>query len=1309
MRSAIAIFVCVTALVAVNVYPLKAQSPEQLYQKGLVKEEGEGNLQDALNLYKQVADNVKADPSLRAKALLRSGMCYEKLGTAEAVKTYQRLLTNFPGQKNEVAVAWDRLSILVKSEEKIADIPVNPKFTKIKIQTQLSPVVRLSPDGKKLAYISDNKLWIIPLTGNAGTDLPGKPVQLITEGVNVSRSGHAWSGDGKWIAFNGTIAGDELKPENKKISIFIVPSSGGKPNKVIDCDRDAWIVNFNISLSPDGKYIAFSSVENGEQHIYLIQASGGTPRRLTEMQAREPLISPDGKLVAFVEDKNLGREGGNLWIVPVAGGVPVLVARATNASGLVWSPDGNKIAYTNPRNSRKIYFVQVPKNGEAPYNVVSIDIPDQIENLAPSPGWTPDNRIGILATIRIERALYTLPSKGGQASIVTNGDVTLQPRWSRDGNEIYYVTISDDEKLSLASVPVEGGIGKVFPVRSGGELVRQYSNQSGNRISPDGKTMISRAYTSADTLNVLGWINTKIWKISLDGKESKQITNHQDSLADVCPSWSPDGSKIAFTRVKFTKGDPPFKNMSIYIMSSDGSNAAPVIPETRHYILSPVWSPDGKMIAYLYKEREAPYLSYIRTIDLENREDRIIGKVSPDVWTSIELAWSPDSKRIAFNDAEYEVIKVMNIDNGEIKDIKTNLSDVKVFNLDWSPDGEQFVFRGSKGGNTEFWLLEDFLPLEKLAQNNEKEYLIESVGIRIKQIWTGPDVDNGGTVSPDGALLTFTDWNTGNLMLRDLKTGTNKSLTKNASWIKRHFAGNSAISKNGKQAVFSWFNEDNTSDLFLTEINSPSPHLISKSDKEELFPITWFSDNEVIVIRKKLTKTPSQVTVFNIPDGKFKELFSFELQKYPNVSCSPDEKYIAYDFPDDTNNGNWDINIIQADWNNAIPLIRHPANDKVLGWIPGRKELLFTSDRSGVWDLWAVPVEGGKSTGNVNRIFANIGEIRPMGFSQNGDYFYSHMSSNYYSFIAPFNPGKIEIKEKSATPLPGSGYLVKWSPDNQYLSYIKTVKAENLDHQWQLMIRELKTGKERTLAQNLKKVTTYSWAPDGKSILIIDRGLTNVFTRKDYKGGIYLNNILTGQTEQILDLSNIKFNPPDDDRHPLSDIQWSPDGKSIYYLLSSDRLVKRDLTTGEEQILYKNNLFEKFVLNVSPDGKTLLFGLFNPEEKKAHLYTMPADGGKEKEICAVQEKNAYRFNSAVWSPDGRYIYFLEGPDGTSNLWRIPAEGGTPEKVWHTKNLIGLISLNPDQEQIAYSIYKRETEIRKIENLVNEIEKVYSGN
>ena len=332
MKTIVLSTILITLLLGIDVMPSVAQSPEQLYQKGLMKEEGEGALQDAIDIYSTIADNSKADQSLQAKALLHIGMCYEKLGMQEAVKAYQRLVNNYPAQKNEVLLARERLSRLVQVADKNSEIPLLPKFTRIKMPTRLSFAAALSPDGKTLAHIADKKLWTTPLSGNIGPELPGNPVQVNTEGIEVEWTGLSWSRDGNWIAFNDIPLKNKTEKENNNQSIFIVSSGGGNPNKVIENYRDARVVNYRISLSPDGKKLAFSSVENGEQHIYLKQVDEGVPKQLADIQAREPVFSPDGKWIAFVEDKNLGRLGGSLWIVPAGGGVPRLVARAGNAS-----------------------------------------------------------------------------------------------------------------------------------------------------------------------------------------------------------------------------------------------------------------------------------------------------------------------------------------------------------------------------------------------------------------------------------------------------------------------------------------------------------------------------------------------------------------------------------------------------------------------------------------------------------------------------------------------------------------------------------------------------------------------------------------------------------------------------------------------------------------------------------------------------------------------------------------------------------------------------------------------------------------
>jgi Tol biopolymer transport system component len=587
--------------------------------------------------------------------------------------------------------------------------------------------------------------------------------------------------------------------------------------------------------------------------------------------------------------------------------------------------------------------------------------------------------------------------------------------------------------------------------------------------------------------------------------------------------------------------------------------------------------------------------------------------------------------------------------------------------------------------------------LSKLARPSEEPE--EPEGIRVKQVWKKPYTDSLGSVSPDGRLLAYVHWGEGDLAIHDLVTGEDRILTHTADTAKG-FAMGPTFSKNGKQIAYSWWNPNHTYDLLLVDVDHPSPRRLYRHEGEHVYPATWISDDELIFNRYNYQTKMAQVCSLSISDGTIHELKTFDIRKWSQLSCSPDEKSIAYDFANETDGGKFDINLLTTQGGNEISLVKHPANDRVLGWVPGRKEFLFISDRTGTWDLWAIPIDDGKPSGPIKRIYSDIGDVQPVGFTQNGDCFFGFSRRHFNSYVAPFNTETGALEENSGKPLLGSNLGVQWSPDGQSLIYVKL--NDKADSPLQLTIRDLKTGEERRLADNLSMTMSSCWSPDGNSILVV--GYEKSIRTKS--AGIYKVDVRTGQATQILNLSDYKdkINPPGDDAFPLSDAQWSLDGKSVFYLFFTDRLVKRDLTTGEEKVLYRHSRFDRSVLKLSPDGKSLLFAVRSPEDKKSHLYTMPVEGGNLKELCTAQE-SAY-FETGMWSPDGKYVYFTEMKDEGTSLWRIPAAGGIPQKTWQSKDRAEVFSFHPDGKQIALAIYERELEIRVIKNLVQELEKVY---
>ncbi len=511
---------------------------------------------------------------------------------------------------------------------------------------------------------------------------------------------------------------------------------------------------------------------------------------------------------------------------------------------------------------------------------------------------------------------------------------------------------------------------------------------------------------------------------------------------------------------------------------------------------------------------------------------------------------------------------------------------------------------------------------------------------------------------------------------------------------------NPTFSRNGKKIAYSWWNANHTYDLLIVDVDNPSPRRLYRHEGEHVYPAGWLSEDELVFVKHIYAAGTVQVCLLNISSGAIRVLKTFE-KVFPRVACSPDGAYIAMDYAD-TEGGKRDISLLAMDGSGEVPLVKHPADDRLFGWVPGRKEFLFISDRAGTWDLWAITVDGGRPSGEPKRIYNDIGQVDPMGFTQNGDCYFGFNRRNFYAYVAPFNVETGELQERSGRTLSGSIIGAQWSPDGRNLAYVKM--NERTPSPLQLTIQDLKTGEERQAAEDLGMSMSLCWSPDGNSILVTGVARDKIRTEGRPRGGILRVDVKTGQTTEVLNLSDYKdkFNPPADDAYPISDVRWSSDGKSIFYLFFTDRLVKRDLATGEEKVLYRHTRFERSVMDRSPDGKTLLFAVRSSEDKKSHLYTMPVEGGDVKELCTSQS-----IAMGLWSPDGKYAYFTEYKDGTT-LWRVPAAGGVPQEVWHSKDRAEVYGFNPDGKQLALSIYEREMEIRVIENLAEELDKVFKA-
>ncbi|HJP93310.1 MAG TPA: protein kinase [Pyrinomonadaceae bacterium] len=524
--------------------------------------------------------------------------------------------------------------------------------------TGKATMAAISPDAKLVVHVVNDggkrSLWTRQVATQSN-------IEIVPPAV-VTYRGLTFSPDGNYIYYCVSSKNAD------QIAVFRVSTFGGTPTKLLD-DVDGDIdhmVSATVSVSPNGKQIAFlRKGARKETALMIANADGSGERNVTIYQPEDgigfPKWSPDGRRIAYAV-LNYPSNTTTVVEAQVADGSkkPLTSQKWLRIFGLGWLRDGSGLLMLAGRDKFvcQIWHLSLP-SGEA--HQLTNDLNDYV-------GMSLAADANTLAVIKMEKqASIWMASNNdtSRAHPVTSGpkaddQVALSP----DGGKIVF--------RSNAS-----GNSDIWIVNADGSNPKQLTTDAGINVgpvvSPDGRHILFLS----DRNGV-----AHIWKMNIEGGDQKQLTYGNGEQA---PQFSPDGQWVVYSTIA--------ENSSVWRIPAAGGKPVQLTEKDSEV---PTVSPDGKLVACLYKDENAPVR--IALIPLEGgRPLKTLDYGAP----SAILRWTPDGRAIAYVDPRDTVSNIVArpIDGGAVKQL-TDFKTDRTFSFDWSRDGSQLALaRGTQASD----------------------------------------------------------------------------------------------------------------------------------------------------------------------------------------------------------------------------------------------------------------------------------------------------------------------------------------------------------------------------------------------------------------------------------------------------------------------------------------------------------------------------------------------------------------------------------------------------------------------------------
>jgi beta-lactamase regulating signal transducer with metallopeptidase domain/Tol biopolymer transport system component len=530
-----------------------------------------------------------------------------------------------------------------------------------------------------------------------------------------------------------------------------------------------------------------------------------------------------------------------------------------------------------------------------------------------------------------------------------------------------------------------------------------------------------------------------------------------------------------------------------------------------------------------------------------------------------------------------------------------------------------------------------------------------------------------GVLTAEGRYISHIDPKTGDMVQFEVASGQTSRITNKGGAAARETPYEYQVfSRDGQQIAYDSYTKDWVPQLRIRNLDGSGLRTLYSEKGRDVHPMDWSPDAGSILAFRELEKG-YELTLISTADGSVRVLrtmssgVAFNDWYYQRASFSPDGRFIAFSFMREGSPPVSEVFLMTTDGRNEIVVAAHPTKNRLLGWTPDGRSLLFSSGRSGTWDLWSVRITDGKQHGEPGLLTKEFPSGRVIGLAPNGSlYSMTRISSGrLYNGEVDLETGKVLVPPAPvATRYTSPQNFLTWSPDGRNLAYLSHPGPIGTGNNI-LTIRSATTGEERFLSPDLRGVNQISWAPDGRSIIAL--GFTETGT------GAYRIDTETSEITRLADGGVFA--------------RLCPDGKTLVFYDGAGGIGKRNLDTGETSMVVK--AAPSYTL--SPDGREVAF------QEKGVVKTMSLNGGEPRELF----RGSARYYGLQWTRDGRYIIVWTTDPTGSEIWRVPAQGGTPLKLDISfVPKMAFFALHPDNRRFAFSVREgSKSELWVLENFL----------